>query len=219
MKRCGGLVVSIIALGTLAARDSSWTAPRAVDLLALVDLSRDRVHGTWEKEKGTLACTRRAPAARVVLPYVPPEEYDLELVAERTGGTDAFVLGLAAGGRQFVHVLDGYTAEGKCLAGFESLDRKWARDNESRRDGQAFVNGMPATVKYAVRKGRIRAWVDGREMLDWTGEFSRLEVRSDYRVSSTETLFIGAYNSEYRFTRILLHPKSDGGKLLRGSRP
>jgi len=59
----------------------------------------------------------------VVVPYLPPEEYALVIEAERTEGKDALIVGLASGDHQFVHVLDGYTAEGKCLSGFELLDR------------------------------------------------------------------------------------------------
>ena len=197
------------------ARDSSGPPFRQVDLLALIDLQQDRVRGEWTLEKGILTCTQKIKAARVVIPYIPPEEYDLLIVAERTEGTDALTTGLASGDRQFVHGVDGYTIDGQVLSGFEMLDNKAGRENESHRDGQVFTNGKPSTLRYLVRKGHIRFVADGKDVLDWKGDFKRLAVRPDYRVTHPGVLFIGAWMSQFRVSRMTLYPGTHGGRLLR----
>lgn len=215
MKRISALVLFTALVEPSSACDSHWLPGRGVDLLALIDLKQDRVRGDWTLEKGVLTCTRRMNAARVVVPYIPPEEYDLVIVAERTDGTDALTTGLASGDRQFVHGVDGYTIDGQVLSGFEMLDNKAGRENESRRDGQVFTNGKASVLRYLVRKGHIRFLADGKEILDWKGDFTRLAVRPDYRVSYPGALFIGAWMSQFRVSRMTLYPRSDGGRLLR----
>jgi hypothetical protein len=204
-----------VAAILLLLADSSGSGAAPVDLLALVDLTRDRVHGGWEREGRALTCTEPARAARVILPYVPPAEYDLLLRVERREGADALVVGLASGDAQFVHVIDGYTAEGKCLSGFEVLDGALARDNESRRDGRVLSPGVVCDVVYRVRTGSVSVLAGGREVLSWTGGISRLKVREDYRIAYPGALFVGAWESRFRITQALLMARSRGGVRLR----
>jgi hypothetical protein len=200
------------------ARDYTGLRWPSIDLLRLVELRHDVVRGSWEFQDRILECTEAVTAARVMVPYLPPEEYSLVIEAERKEGRDALVVGLASGDCQFVHVLDGYTAEGKCLSGFEVLDGTLARSNESTREGQSFTNGVRSVVVYTVRKGSVGVTVDGRRILDWKGNFSRLSVRADYRILNPGTLFIGAWMSKFRITRMSLLPLSPGGRRLREPR-
>lgn len=188
---------------------------RRVELLPLIDPRLDTVRGTWEVQDGVLSGTDQVTAARIVIPYVPPEEYALVIVAERTEGKDALVVGLASGGRQFVHCLDGYTVEGKCLASFETLDGKLGRDNESARSCRSFEDGAASVIVYTVRKGRVSVRVNGKEILDWSGDFGRLAVRGDYRINYPGALFIGSWMSTFRITKLTLLPRSAGGRRLR----
>ena len=205
----------LLVSGAVTSADHSGAVRRKLDLLPMVDLRHDRVHGSWELKDGVLRCTLEEPAARVMIPYLPPEEYDLIVTAERTEGKDAFVMGLASGDAQFVHVLDGYTAEGKCLSGFETLDGLLARSNESTREGQRFANGTPSVLSYSVRRRRVTVAVNGERVLDWKGDFKRLSVRPDYRINNAGVLFVGAYNSRYRITRVSLYPVGLLGRTLR----
>ena len=202
-------------LGSGAIADSGWIRSREIDLLALIDLKHDSISGEWTLENGVLSSTGKEHAARVVIPYIPPEEYDLVIEAVRTDGTDALTVGLVSGGRQFVHAVDGYTDEGKVLSGFEMLDGKIARDNESRRDGQVFTNGIPAKLSYRIRRGHIQFVANGKSVLDWKGDFKRLTIRPDYGVMDARVLSIGAWMSHFRVTRMGVYPVSNGGRFLR----
>lgn len=215
MRRFSALVLFVTLAAPSEARDSAWIPVRGIDLLALIDLKKDRVRGEWTLEQSVLTCTRKMTAARVVIPYIPPEEYTLVIVAERTEGSDALVTGLASGDHQFVHCADGYTVDSLVVSSFEMLDNKIGRENESRRDGQVFVNARPSTLRYLVRKGNIGFAADGKEILDWKGDFKRLSVRPDYRVSYPGVLFIGAWMSQFRISKMTLYPRSVGGRLLR----
>ena len=186
-----------------------------VDLLPLIDPSRDSIRGKWSVEQGRLRCDEMMWAARIVVPYLPPEEYDLNLEVERVAGGDALFMGLTGGGTQFVHVLDGYTTNGGPLSGFEVLDRDRAIDNESRRNGRVFTTGKKSSVRYTVRKGAVAVHVDGKEILNWRGAMERLAVRDDYSVGRPDVLFLGAWDSRYAVTRLELVPVAAPGKPLR----
>lgn len=205
----------LLSVAPLWGRDHSGPGRCRIDLLRLVDLRHDVVRGTWELKDGVLAGTEAISAARVMIPYLPPREYDLVVEATRTEGSDAFVMGLASGDVQFVHVLDGYSVEGKCLSGFEVLDGKLARSNESTREGRAFENDVPSVLFYSVRKGHVGVSVNRRRVLEWTGEFSRLSVRPDYRINNPGALFVGAWMSKFRITRLALYPLGAPGRTLR----
>ena len=216
MRRALTALALFAVLGSGADADTSgWWPRRPIDLLSVIDLKQDSVRGAWILDNGVLTCIRKETSARVVIPYIPPEEFDLVIVAERSESSDALTVGLVSGNQQFVHCVDGYTGENKVLSGFEILDQKVARDNESRRDGQVFTNGKHSTLLYRIRKGHIRFAVDGNIILDWKGDFNRLAIRPDYRVGNPRVLSIGAWMSHFRISRMTLYPLSDGGRLLR----
>jgi hypothetical protein len=208
-------MVRALLLALLLAPDAAAPPRRGVDLLPLVDPARDTVRGEWALEGRALVARRRLAAARVIVPYCAPEEYDLRMTVERIEGEDAFVVGLPGKETQFVHVLDGYTAEGKCLSGFEVLDGRVARDNESRRDGRLLPPGARAALLYSVRRDRVRVCVDGKCVLQWKGDLRRLSVRPDYRVAYPGVLFVGAWESTFRVTSMTLFPVAEEGIPLR----
>jgi hypothetical protein len=51
-------------------------------MLSLVDPSRDAVQGKWPVEAGALVSPEEY-CSRLQIPYSPPKEYGLELVAAR----------------------------------------------------------------------------------------------------------------------------------------
>jgi hypothetical protein len=56
--------------------------------------------------------------------------------------------------------------------------------------------------------------VDGVEIIRWQGDSSALSL-SDYWTTPTDNaLFIGAYDSPYRITRLGLTPLSGAGRVL-----
>jgi WD40 repeat protein len=186
----------------------------SVDLLKLIDPARDAVQGEWALKDGVLEPTKPASPARVQIPYSPPEEYDLTLVAERTEGKESINLGLFGGGRQFQVVIDGWPTAGY-LSSLWSLDGKDGSDNESTRRGLLLSNGHPATIICSVRKTGVKVAVDGKTIIDWKGNYERLTNPGLAKIPDPRAMSIGCYDVIYRFSRLTLTPVSGSGKVLR----
>lgn len=57
----------------------------AIDLMPLVDVSKDAIKGTWELKDSRLI-SRPFKSANLELPYHPPEEYDFHVTFTRQSG-------------------------------------------------------------------------------------------------------------------------------------
>ncbi len=181
----------------------------AVDLLVLVDPAKDAVKGVWTKDADGLTC----PAGdhiRLQVPYVPPDEYDLLYEVERREGADGLLLGLSRGTAQWAATLDSQPASGY-KSGLESLDGQ----GPSAVTGRLFTNGATSRVEVKVRRAGVSVSVDGRAVIDWKGSFGRLSLPDGWKVPNPRALFVAAWGSRYRFTRIVLVPVSGPGTPLR----
>ncbi len=185
---------------------------RAVDLLRLVDPKRDAVAGTWEFQGRSLA----APAlqfGRLQVPYVPPEEYDLQAVVERTTGSDSIQIGLAYGWNQFLVIVDGIERDPS--SGLDLVDRRPFYDNETTLKGRLIENGVRATISISVRRERIRAWVDGRRIIDWKANYARLSLWPSWTMPRRDTLFLGAWTGRRLVHSLVLYPVTGEGRPIR----
>ena len=72
------------------------TSPHTVDLLRLVDPPSGTAAGTWQLSDRTLVADT-TPAARISLPYYPPQEYDyiVEFTVSRPTGCTALLMSRA----------------------------------------------------------------------------------------------------------------------------
>ena len=218
MKSAAFLLLPLLAggaqPGVLAAKDSSWRRSGVVDLLKLIDPARDTVEGTWTLEKGVLVCAEKRSWARLQIPYIPPDEYDLTIVAERVEGLEAINIGLVRGEAQFHSVVDGWKAT---MSGLSTVDGKWANRNETTRRGQLLKNGRSSVVVCSVRKEGVSMTVDGNLIFDWKGDYSRLGNIRPLTVPYRRALYINSFYCVYRFSKMTLKPVSGRGKrLMRG---
>jgi hypothetical protein len=62
-----------------------------------------------------------------------------------------------------------------------------------------FKNGQRYRCLVEVRKGSLRALLDGKEILKWSGEFARLSATSWVELPNKKHVGIGAYNSAVTF--------------------
>jgi hypothetical protein len=188
--------------------------PREGDLLRLIDPKLDAIHGEWTLKEGALV-SPGLQWARIRLPYVPPEEYDLRIVAERRQGHDALAVGLSGGGRSFAVWLDGFpNREG--LSGLDLLDGILVEDNPASVPGLRLVNGRKSRILVSVRRQGVKVDVDGETVLDWQGGFERLSPSPVWSARDAQApLFVGADSSQVVFTEIHLTPVTGQGKRLR----
>jgi tetratricopeptide (TPR) repeat protein len=186
-------------------------AAGVVDLMKMVDLKVDVVEGEWAFSQGKMVCGKK-PWTRVQLPLIPPEEYDLTIVAARADGNDALLIGLAHPTSQFMLVVDGWKST---IVGLTHLDGKFADNNDTTTRRESLKPGKSATIVISVRKDGVAATLDGKPLVDYKGPMSRLTAQGDMRMPNPKTLFIGSYDTKFVFSKIQLTPVSGEGKKLR----
>jgi hypothetical protein len=90
------------------------TTRQTIDLLALADPTRDAVFGTWRRvADGVLSDNAGAwepnqGAARLALPYRPPEEYDYRIVFTKQSGQHCVSPIFVANGQAFAWIMGGW---------------------------------------------------------------------------------------------------------------
>jgi serine/threonine protein kinase len=190
--------------------------PRAstnsIDLLQLIDPQRDSVSPSWNIDEQALVSS--GDVSLLQIPFVPPEQYNLELEAERLAGVDCLSLGLVVGGQQATVALDAYAEEHGNLAGLFEIDGQRRVHNENSALGTVFPRGELTRVTVAVRKSGVSVASGGKTLFDWQGNPNRLSLRSLWSPRHPECLFVASYNSSFRITRLDLRPVSGEGRQL-----
>jgi serine/threonine protein kinase len=193
---------------------------KTVDLLPLVDLNRDAGLGKWKQVSDGISCENPAGANVLQLPYEPSEEYDFEIEFTPTGGAMNVNQYLAANDRMFTWKLNSHGVNPP-LYGFELLDGKLAKDNreaatqisEPIRDGQRFRS----TVE--VRRGSLRALLNGRQLVYWKGDFNRLGMEPSTPMPHPGRLGIGSWRRSVTFHSARVREISGSGRLLNTAEP
>lgn len=176
-----------------------------VNLLTKVDVANDRVDGDWKREDSALISPRQQ-GARLQLPIRPSDNYEVTIVAERLAGVESFIVGLVVGGRQVAMTLDGYGGE---TAGLANLDGRDGASNEATRHGRRLPPGKPHTIVCTVRGNGLRVTCDGKEALNWSGDASRLSSNPFLQMPDQQRLYLAAWESKFRYTRIEYRPLTD----------
>ncbi|MBI3863275.1 MAG: SUMF1/EgtB/PvdO family nonheme iron enzyme [Planctomycetia bacterium] len=158
------IALSVEAVRQTAKNIAEPSAPnepdQVVDLLKLVEVERDAVHGIWTKSASGLAVDGKASYARVKLPYTPPAEYDFRIEFTAQGGNDILQL-FTAGGRSCTFLMGAW---GGKFDGFDTV-----ADHPLNSDGKNIIGG-PTSVRRGqrhtsvvqVRRDFIAATIDGK---------------------------------------------------------
>ena len=171
-----------------------------VDLLRTVDLNSSPMVGRWRIEDDVLVSPGTGRWDRLDLLYSPPEQYDLEVTAERSSGNDMLSITLLSGQRQFFVGLDMF--EGR-LCGLGLIDGKDAFTNETTTERAVFDDRLPHKIVCRVRRSGVSLSVDGETVVDWRGSLDRLSIPESGR---TGHFGLMAMRSEYRFYDVILKP-------------
>jgi hypothetical protein len=170
---------------------------RTVDLLRLIDLRKHVVGGSWRVFRGTLLSSEES-ANRAVIPFNPPEEYDLQLVVERKTKVHHFALGVRAQGKLNLMLFDFLNSSKSAL--FSEPRVQFSRS--------VFTNGKRTKILVAVRKASLVVTADNREIIRWTGQTKLQQSReSDWRVPDGTNFFIGSSSSAFQIHSIELTPR------------
>ncbi len=188
--------------------------PGAVNLLKLIDPKQDSLNGEWSMD-GAILVSPVGEWQKVQIPYTPPDEYDLTVVAERKNGGDSFTIGLGQGKISFSLCIDAHPAKGG-LVGIDVIDGIILENNPATVKGSFQVNNKPSTFVVAVRKGGISLTVDGKPVYSWQGNYNRLGQSPVWRARDPKApLVLGAYGSVYHVSKVVLTPVTGQGKKLR----
>jgi hypothetical protein len=191
--------------------------PGVVDLLALIDPTAHVVGGRWRTEGGRLISGGRDGATsdreKLRVPFDPPAEYDLTAVVERThvGATRlvedrARTITLLLSGPHLFQVVLDWDMGGKVFAGFVPVGKS-LNENDTLVPADVFAKGGPVRVDCRVRRDSVVVQADGREVLRWSGDLTRLGVARPYwNFPDGTRLGLGTQNAEYRVRELTLTP-------------
>ena len=190
-----------------------------VDLMALVDPRKDIVLGRpinkpSAQMDGKVLVFKTQYWDRLDLQYIPPLEYDLELVFQRPSGGHCVHLGLSDGRRQWSVALGGWFDP----PGVHHSDGKSMPLDEATKEANKVDNNRnkpPAVIVIAVRKTGFVASLNGKELIDWSGDFSRLSLHPNFPSSKKSVLFVGSTESQLYIHKLKVTPVTGVGQKLR----
>jgi hypothetical protein len=217
------------AAGAQRASSESMTAPTlaaspattAANLLSRVEFPRDATKGVWQKlPDGAVQLTAPSNFAVLDLPYEPAEEYDVEVEFTPTSGAHNPNVYLSAQGTSFAWKLNAHTLNPPRY-GLDNVDGKMM-PQRGPTDGQAtygvrLENNIRYTTRVEVRRDGLRGFLDGKEVMHWTGRYSRLSMESGSALRNPRALGVGSYKRGVIFHRVTVHDVSGTGKLAGGA--
>ena len=199
------------AIGGNTGGQESSAKGQVVDLLKMIDPQRDTVVGTWKFDGASL--TSGSKNCALAIPCPVPDEYTVVVVLDRQAGKNAFRLGLVVGSRQSMVTIDGFW-KGEWASGVSDIDGKPALSNESKHTGQLLPEGASHTIECTVRKAaedkaKVIVTVDGKEVIDWTGEYGRLSYPSKLPVlkeGRKPCLWLQSFDNKVLISKLELRP-------------
>jgi hypothetical protein len=199
-------------------KELSLPTPEPPDLMELLDEKRwtkalsllepppdpalDGVKGRWEIQGADLVNPERCDGARIAIPYVPPEEYDLRLEFTRTDGMDAVGLKFNHPCGNCVLILGSF---GNRRAGFSIVDGRREAEIPERIGRQDWVlTGQRHTLALRVRRDALMACLDGKRVAELKTAGRRLSVNADFAppVDRPDWLVLGNWASPTRYHRL-----------------
>lgn len=182
-----------------------------IDLLPMIEPGRSVV-GEWQFRDGRLD-SPKVYGARIEIPYEPPREYRLTVVAEPLDEPNGLILGQRSGEHRFL-ALTNFVRDEERLSALENIDGQNVGKNSTTMRKPLFKKNRVSQIICTVRKGGVQVSVDGQTIIEWTGAPSQLSLSEYWKTPHENTLFVGAYDCRYRFYRITLAPITGEGRRI-----
>ena len=130
---------------------------------------------------------------------VPKANYEIELEARRTSGTDFFVgLTFPINDSHASLILGGW---GGSVCGISSFDGEDANDHETRKV-MRFKKDQWYKVRLRVEPKRIQVWVDEKPLIDADPKGRKVDIRPEIELSKPLGLATFATTAEIRSVRL-----------------
>lgn len=184
------------------------------NLLSLINTGKDAVAGEWKKVDGVLESPKRY-GARIEIPFEPPAEYELTVIATPLDEPDGLILGQLADRHRFLALVNHNVQQDKAASALENVDGRNVGNNATTLMANLLQKDRPSQIIVTVRKESVTVRCDGRTIIDWQGKPEQLSLGDYWRTPNDNVLFLGAYDCRYRFSRVSLAPISGQGKALR----
>lgn len=178
--------------------------------IALPPPARGVFPGTLEMRGGVLV-TEVSKTALVKIPVEAPSNYVLESVVTRVAGDESIAFGLVVGGQPCMFTIDAFKPLGY-LAGLDMVDgRRLDMTNTTTPfRGPLLTNGRPATVRVRVVDNSVTASVDGKQIVSWQGDPSRLSLYPMYEIPDYDGLRLSTWLGGYEISKLELRPIISG---------
>ncbi|MHC2070432.1 serine/threonine protein kinase [Bremerella sp. T1] len=176
-----------------------------VDLIPTLDLPANMVAGNWEVTSSGELHVESGPAARIMIPFHPPREYDYEVQFTRNDGTQSIALHFLHGDGNASFDIDGWSEN---LAGIQNIARRDMRTNPTRVDSVVLENGRRYTAEVHVRRDRVEVYLDDQLLTSHSGDGSDLSLLELWELPE-KSLGLGAYDSDTTFHQVRIRPISN----------
>jgi type 1 glutamine amidotransferase len=184
-------------------------APGAwIDLLKLVDLEKNVVKGSWQRQGADLALTASADCARVMVPLAISGSYELQARGVRLSGNGQATFILPLKSTQFEAVFG--HADGKAFL-YIIKDRNVSVPSriENGREFEAQVKVLQEEDKVTISMA-----MDGKPLLAWQGPESQVSLAGGWKLPQKNCLGLGVYNSVAVFKSVRLRMLSGEAKTV-----
>ena len=184
-------------------------ARRVVDLLKLIEPSKDAVSGTWALNgRRELTCGGE-PHARLEIPYKPPAEYDFVIEFTRVkGDADTVQIMSSRHGSNFAYLL------GSARGTRALLSRVRAQRNPTVVPTKGLLsNGRRYRSVVSVRDDRVVTALDGRELITYRTDSRDLFPSNAFPLRTRGLLGVGSFRTATVFHRIELVEVSGRGEV------
>ncbi|HWE94452.1 MAG TPA: hypothetical protein VG269_10845 [Tepidisphaeraceae bacterium] len=157
-------------LQDLAAADTR----RSIDLLGIVDASRDAWHGTFKWAGADLVAVRGYDDS-IEFPVHLPDDFDYRIEFVRNSGDDAVMQSMPRPPGYFSWVIAGWRNE---WAGFEMINEAQANANAtSVRFKPMLTNGRKYVSLVQVRHDGVKGFLDGKLVAQWKTDYHDFTAR------------------------------------------
>ncbi len=180
-----------------------------VDLFALLTPARDAIDGHWEvDDNGATFRALEDQRAIVQVPFVPPDEYLVELIVERVGGEGSFGVGLPLAGKTCLLVLDHHGESGFWRSTAEQRGIP-APDSTLR-----LPKGQRVALTVAVERDVVRANHPGGALVIDRNRTDDYALHANDLAFYNGVPFLHNEGSQFRVHRFALTPLADKGRPI-----
>lgn len=182
---------------------------QGVDLLKLVETPRDVPLGQVVRQNDILSIRRRGGFTCAVVPFDLPATYELELLVTPREG-EGLLIGLPIGGKRCMLTVDGFLNEPpnkQTRTALETIDNRRPQDTGYQGEpyfGKLLTPGQESRLTIRVSSNSLTLSCDDKEVLNWSGEPSRLGIYGLFNQGGPKRMFVGSWAAQYDISRLTL---------------